>query len=325
MVLCLLVLMTALGACGSSAAPMPTSAPAAAATRPPSAAEPTKAAAAAKPTEAAKAAEPTKAAGSKSSGNTSSLVAASAPDTMAWDRMIIRNVSLSLTVKNVEEAMSSLRGIAKVNGGFIAQSSTQSRDDQQMATVSIQVPTAAFDDTVQQVRALAVKVESEQGTSEDVTEEYVDLESEVKNLQATEASLVKLLDKAEKLEDIVMLQREITGIRGQIERHQGRMKYIERRSEMATLTVSLAPEPVEKKIEEPKKVEEPVWDPTVTADKAWKGSIKLVQGAIDVAITLVVFFWWLIPFLLIGGIWLQRRGLRPAAPPTYGEPTAPAG
>ena len=107
-----------------------------------------------------------------------------------------------------------------------------------VADLTLQVRSDAADATVSDLRALG-KVTTETSGSQDVTEEYVDLGSNLRNLQASETAILKLMDKATQIQDVLALQRELTNVRGQIERIQGRKTYLERRSDMATITLSL--------------------------------------------------------------------------------------
>lgn len=243
------------------------------------------------------------------SAKPSATTAGQAASIVPWDRMIIRTATLSLSVKDVEASLAAVRDLATGVGGFVAQSSSRYDGEYQIATVTIQVPAERFDSVVDSIRKIAVKVESENGNSQDVTEEFTDLEAQVRNLQATEARLLALLEKATRMEDILTLQRELTNVRGEIERRQGRVRFLTRRSEMSTVTVSLRPEGIAK----PPKPE-PVWRPLETARKAWEASSQVLLAIADVVITIVVFFWWLIPLVLLaiyvlrGRVWQRRPG-----------------
>ena len=89
------------------------------------------------------------------------------------------------------------------------------------------------------LRALAVDVTNEDTSSKDVTEEYVDLSAKLHNLEATEEQLLRLMEKAEKVEDILNVQRELSKIRGEIEQTKGRMQYLERTSATSLIEVHL--------------------------------------------------------------------------------------
>lgn len=226
---------------------------------------------------------------------------APAPAQASWDRMIIRNASVVLTVRDVENSLTAIRDIAVAAGGWVAQSNTRYEGERQVANISIQVPASAFESSIREIRRLAIKVESEVSNTQDVTEEYTDLESQVRNLKATEASLLNLMAKAERMEDILALQRELTNIRGQIERLQGRVNYLQRRVEMSTITVSLLPEGA------PKPGDRPAWNPLATAEKAWNASAIFLQAVADVALSAIVFLWWAIPLAVVAWLLLRSR------------------
>jgi hypothetical protein len=76
---------------------------------------------------------------------------------------------------------------------------------------------------------------------QDVTEEFVDLESRERNLLAAEESLLELYDRAESVEDTLTVERELTDIRGQIEEVQGRIQYLERRTATSEIVLHLEP------------------------------------------------------------------------------------
>ncbi|MBI2321178.1 MAG: DUF4349 domain-containing protein [Chloroflexi bacterium] len=261
------------------------------------------------PTQRAAAARP-------ATGASADLAASAAP----WDRMVIRQASVALHVENVETALQRVREIARAGGGFVSSSSThiEKVNDQErmVANMVIQVRPDAFDVAVQTLRQMALKVESENGTSQDVTEEYVDLESNLRNLQASEAAVLRLMDRATRIEDVLALQRELTSIRAQIERLQGRKRFLERRTEMATIAVSLRLPPLEVS-------RSPVkgrgWEPLAAAQRGWEASLAILRQVADGVIVALAFSWWLVPLVLLAAhVWQSRRGrsrAAPAAPP----------
>jgi hypothetical protein len=236
---------------------------------------------------------------------------ASAP----WDRRIIRNVSLQLATEDVERAVAQARTIASSVDGFVAQSQTRYENDRMYATLTLQVPASAFDSVVSQLRSLAIRVDSETGTSQDVTEEFVDLEAQVRNLQATETSLQRLLDRATRIEDILAINRELNQVRSQIERFQGRLNFLTRRTEFGTISVQFTPPGVSR-------IMQTGWQPLETARRAFEASLRVVQNVVDAVITVIVFFWWLIPLMIILIPIVRAVGAvrRPAPPPV---PPAP--
>jgi hypothetical protein len=227
------------------------------------------------------------------------------------NRMIIRTAQLTLEVSDIEQALAQARSVALRGGGFVSGSSTHSEkvndQDRMVADLTLQVRSDAVDATISDLRALG-KVTVESTGSQDVTEEYVDLDSNLRNLQASESAILRLMDKATQIQDILTLQRELTNVRGQIERIQGRKTYLERKTDMATISISLRPPSASSP--------QPIvgaWDPVGVALRGWNASLSVLRGVAEAIIIVVAFSWWLIPFVAVAGyIWLQRR--RPASP-----------
>ena len=166
-------------------------------------------------------------------------------------------------------------------------------EDHQRASLTVRVPAETLDDALAKFRALAVNVESQQVGSQDVTEEYVDLEARLKHEQRTERELQELLEtrsETGKTSDILEVHRELSNVRSQIEQIQGRMKYLENLSTMATVTVELTPDALV----------QPVvvggWQPRGTARDAVRLLLRALQFLVDAAIVFVLL---ILPVALI--------------------------
>jgi hypothetical protein len=246
----------------------------------------------------------------------------SLPDTSAQvlDRMVLRTAQLTVQVTDMESALAQARQIATRGGGFVSASNTRVEkvgdQDRMVADLTLQVRSDAADSTLSDLRNLG-KVTTETSGSQDVTEEYVDLTSNLRNLQASESAILKLMDKATQIQDVLALQRELTNVRGQIERIQGRKTYLERRSDMATITLSLRLPPVDA----PRTTG--AWDPAGVAARGWQASLAVLRAVAEALIVIVAFSWWLIPFVAVGAYYLLRR--RRTATTTAGSATPPSG
>jgi hypothetical protein len=229
------------------------------------------------------------------------------------DRMVIRTAQLSIEVQNMESALSQTRAIAQHAGGFVSASDTHvekvNDQDNMVANLTLQVRSESADSAMSDLRSLG-KVTAETSGSQDVTDEYVDLDSNLRNLQATEAAILKLMDKATQIQDVLSLQRELTNVRGQIERIQGRKTYLQRRTDMATITVGL-------RLPAPASTQATTsgWDPVATALHGWQTSLSLLRVAADVVIVVLAFSWWLLPVLAVAGYVLVRRRRTGTLPP----------
>jgi Domain of unknown function (DUF4349) len=238
------------------------------------------------------------------------------------DRMVIRAAQLSVEVQDMESALSQARAIASRAGGFVSASDTHiekvNDKDNMVANLTLQVRSDSADSAMSDLRGLG-KVTAESSGSQDVTDEYVDLNSNLRNLQASEAAILKLMDKATQIQDVLSLQRELTQVRGQIERIQGRKTYLERRTDMATITLALRLPAAASTSQ----TSGGAWDPVATALRGWQASLSMLRGTADVVIVVLAFSWWLLPFVALGGfIWYQRRRRGPVQPIAPATPAA---
>ena len=168
---------------------------------------------------------------------------AAATTTSSWDRKIIRNADLTLQVNDVESFLSSVRSMVDGVGGIVFASSTSYSGDIQTATMTLDVPSDQFDLVVSNLRSQAgvKKVVTESISSQDVTDDYVDLQSQLTNLKATEARLMVLMDKATDLQDILTVQDELSKVEGQIEQTTGRINYLDKKTSFSRITLTLSP------------------------------------------------------------------------------------
>ena len=210
---------------------------------------------------------------------------AGAPDDTS--RMIVRTVDMSLVVGDAGQVVQTITKLAADSGGYVADSS-QWRDGEQLrARMTVRIPAVGLDNALAALHGLAVRVESENVTGQDVTEEFTDLNAQLTNLEATEAQLRELLaevrQKTQKAEDVLQVYRELTTIRGEIERVKGRMQYLNNVTAMATLKIELIPDLLAKP------VVEPGWRPLETLRNASRASLNGMKGAVDALIWFVVY------------------------------------
>jgi hypothetical protein len=235
------------------------------------------------------------------------------------DRKVIRSGQLTVEVTDMEGALAQVRSIATRGGGFVSASSTHvervDNQDRTVADLTLQVRSITADGAISDLRALG-KVLSENSSSQDVSEEYVDISANLDNLRASESAIVKLMDKATQIQDVLALQRELSNVRGQIDRLQGRQRFIDNRTEMTTIAVSLRLPPLESST---RPASGGAFDPAAVAQRGWQASLTLLRGVAETLIVVLAFSWWLVPFVAVGGYWLlhRRRGTqaRPNAEP----------
>jgi len=227
------------------------------------------------------------------------------------ERMIIRRAELSLVVQDTKEAISKIESIAVEKGGYLHQSSVWKEGENLKAQLTIMVPAAKFEETLDALRKLAVDILGESVSGQDVTEEYVDLEARLRNLEATEKELRELLatvrERSGKAEDIMAVYRELTSIRDEIERVKGRMKYLEQMTAFSTIVVNLTPSVLAQP------VAPTTWKPALTLWRASRALVKVFQFLVDATIwIIIVVVPTALPFVLVGYIiWRLARRAKP--------------
>lgn len=231
-----------------------------------------------------------------------------ASDVALQQRMIIRTVSMSVLVENTDEALNEIRSLVAGYQGYVADSNRWMIDETRaMAQITIRVPAESLDAALEALRGMALKVERETASGQDVTEEYTDIQARLRNLEATETELLALLTEVRenrgKADEILAIHRELTSIRGQIESLKGRSQYLERMTALATITMEIRPKAVPGPV-----VESYRWSPLVTASDALRSLLAFAQVVIDVGIYLLVFSPVVIIPIVV--IWLVVRALR---------------
>ena len=154
-------------------------------------------------------------------------------------RMIVRTGNMSLLVEDVPVAMDQITEFADGFDGYVVSSKRWGEGERLAGSITIRVPAEHFDDAIKKLRELAVEVSSESTSSKDVTEEYVDLSAKLQNLEVTEKQLLRIMEKAEAVKDILDVQRELSKTRGLIEQTKGRMQYLERTSATSLIEIHL--------------------------------------------------------------------------------------
>jgi hypothetical protein len=154
----------------------------------------------------------------------------------ALSPMLIYTATITLAVFEVGKSLGQVEEIGRTLGGFLAK-----RDD---TTITIRVPSAGFDEAVRRIEGVGDMVHRNV-SAEDVTEEFMDLEVRLKNGRAMRERLEQLLAKAQKVEESIAIERELGRVAGEIERLEGRMKFLRDRAAYSTITVTFQPRRVE--------------------------------------------------------------------------------
>lgn len=270
-VLVIVVLMVS--ACASAATPAPRQADIAAA--PAQLAQPKPAEAAAPP-----------AAGSNAGGVTTAIKNPSSTSPYQANRLIIKNGEMNLTVLNADRAIDQVTSIAVESGGYIVNAKTWVQDGYKHATIALGMPSDQFEVVQRQLRALAVQVPIDTASGQDVSDEYVDLQSRLTNLEATSARIREFLDKATTVEESLKVNAQLTEIEGEIEQVKGRLQYLKDRAAYSTILVNIEqqrPTPTPYPTATPA-----YWQPGETLSQAGDVLAQVLRVLIDLLIWLAV-------------------------------------
>lgn len=222
-------------------------------------------------------------------------------------RKIIRNARMEQKVTDLDEAMEQVMKLLGDSRGYIQSSSMREYSERErVAEYVLRIPEGSYDHVVMQIRQIGKNVNiGESGT--DVTEEYYDNEARIKNLKLQEEAVQKLFDRADKMEDILAIQKELFSIRGEIEMYQGRNRYLDNLTSLATIELT---------IREVKPVEFLKEEDESAFSRAKEGFIETMKNISRFFVELFVFLVAASPALvLVGGVialglWLLFRFLR---------------
>ena len=228
--------------------------------------------------------------------------------------LIVRTGQLNLEVAVLDDAVAAAERAVTAAGGYVAASQRQGDGENAGAMVTYRIPVERWEASLTALREVGVKVLSEQTGSEEVTSQVVDLGARLVNLRATESALQAIMVKATKIPDILEVQAQLTGVRGEIEQLTAQKQSLEERAALATLTVgfSLPPTVAVTQVQEG-------WDPAGEVDRAAATLVGLGQGVANATIWfgIVLLPLALVLGLLLGAAWLvARRARRRSAPPS---------
>lgn len=242
------------------------------------------------------------------------------------DRKIIYTAFMRLRVDEPLASARALQGLALRFNGFVSSTDVyESGNDIYQGTVQLRVDADQFNDAMAAIRELGTEVLTEQLDTADVTDQFVDLEARIRNLEAAEEELRVLLTEVRenngRTEDILAVYSELTAIRGEIEVYQGQLNSLGDSVDLATITIELIPP--EAQVE----ILDEGWSPARTFRESLRTLAEIGQGLADLSIRLIIV---VLPFLLVLGLilfallqfarWVARRGgsrsTTPTTPPT---------
>jgi hypothetical protein len=239
-------------------------------------------------------------------------------------RMIIKNAELKLQVADTDVSIDRTTQVVGDLGGYIISSRVWYQDangkSYKYATLSLGVPVDQFETAMRRLRGLALQVMDENASGQDVSNQYVDLQSQLANLQATRDRIRGFLQQAKTVDEALQVNQQLTDVEGQIEKVQGQMTYLAGRSAFSTITVNLEPKLADitpTVTPTPTPTATPTaWSPGTTVTSAEGTLVSAYQGIIEMLIWLFLVVVPLLgpPALIVWLLWklFTRKSKRPA-------------
>ena len=230
-------------------------------------------------------------------------------------RKIIRDAKLTLSVKSVKIAFHEIRKAVPEWGGYLADSQLNgAAADRQEATLQIRVPSETLDRTLAQLAEMG-DVVTQSETGQDVSEEYSDQESQLRNLQVAEKRLLHLLEQTGSVKDLLEVETQVTETRGKIEAIQGRLNALDNRVSYATIDIRL--------VENRPLATTRFWALGETVSDAQSMSLHILRALVTATIYLAFLLPFGLPLWLLQR-WVARRPkparqVRVQTPPVPGE------
>jgi hypothetical protein len=221
-------------------------------------------------------------------------------------RKLIRRLDVHLVVKDTEAAAQRLQQLAASLGGFVSDLNAGRSEGVLHYQMTLRVPAERLDRAREEIRGIALRVEREQMSTEDVTDQYVDLDARMRSLQATETELQELLaesrERSRKVGEVMEIYRELTGVRTQIEQIQGQLNALQNLVGLSTIQLTLEPDAAGKPIAAGG------WRPNETVRESFSVLVGFLKGLADLLIFLAVVglpvaLVILIPVLLLRKAW----------------------
>lgn len=220
------------------------------------------------------------------------------------NRMIVKNADIRLLVEDTNTAIDRTTQIVGDADGYIVSSRVWYQDyyEHQLkyASVTLGVPVDEFEKVLSRLRGLAIEVRDETASGDDVTDQYVDLQSQLTNLEATRERVKSFLDDAKTVDEALRINQELASLESQIEQIKGRMNYLNDRSAFSTITINFEPEYPEVPAPKPQ-----TWNPGLVLQDAVKVLTTAYQGIAEFVIWLFVVILPILlpPALILWGLW----------------------
>jgi hypothetical protein len=246
----------------------------------------------------------------------------SVPNGGPQKRLVVKNANLTLVVQDPPKAMDAISKMAQEMDGFVVSADLSQTELENgvkipQATITFRIPADKLDTALKQLKAMSDRLPiSEKISSQDVTADYVDQQSRLRNLEATEVQLTKIMSDTYKTDEVLSVYSQLTQVRQQIEVTKGQIQYYEQSAALSSVTVEL----LANAAVQPLTIGS--WQPAGVAKDAVQTLINTLKGIVNVVIWLVIYILpvllvlyviFILPLSLLWRSWRRRRAARKAA------------
>jgi hypothetical protein len=240
------------------------------------------------------------------------------------ERIVIKNGSLTIVVPDPSKSMENINAMAEEMGGFVVSANLYKQTisngiEVPRASITIRVPADRMDEAMRRIKSESKQdALNETINSQDVTSEYTDLQSRLKNLEAAETELTEIMKDARRTEDVLAVYNQLVQIREQIEVIKGQIQYYEQSAALSAISTELIADAAVQPLQIGG------WQPQGVVKEAVEALVRTMQGVVNAAIwiviyvlpvLLVLFIVFILPPALLIRAWLRRRASKKSAPP----------
>lgn len=222
------------------------------------------------------------------------------------DRLVIKDTSMSVVVKDVKETITKIEAKASELGGFLVDANLNVPEGAASGTITVRVPEEKRTEALEAFRGFGVRVVNENVNGRDVTDQYVDIEARLAVLTKTKQKFEQIMDQAVAIDDLLNVQRELVNLQSQIDNLKGQQQYLEQSAKLTKITVYLSTD----ELALPYAPDE-VWRPKVVFKLAVRSLVGTFRGLANWLIWAGVYALIWVPILIAGWVVYRKSWRRP--------------
>lgn len=227
------------------------------------------------------------------------------PPTSGQDRLVIRETTLSMVVKDVSESIKTIQQKTEDLDGYMVNSHLSKPEESASGAITVRVPEEKLSDALDAFRRAGLRVVDENVSGRDVTDQYVDLEARLATLNKTKTKFEEILDKAIQVQDILTVQRELVNLQSQIDSVKGQQQYLSQSAKLSKITVYLSTD----EFSLPYSPADP-WRPNVVFKLAVRSLVSNLRNIGSALIWITVYSPLWVPILIVVFFVKRKKAIR---------------